>query len=404
MDRTPSLSLSSNKDKELKGCAKLLATKNTIDLLTSFICRLANIGDHFYRFNDGRDHDGMVDIYDCLLMKDWTNCVNDLHRMLSKTSIREHYIFENLLNIIKLEQKLDIVKKVLNVHPEDKVHHKTLRKSIIGCFNDTKLSPAGLKLYEPILSFCPKEEGDGQEVEIVEYKEGTDDIYIDYTYDLMNTSKDKKDEEGTNDNVGQFVEVVLAGLSKIWSSSSIHKGQVSRNALEYFSRKKIQVKLNGLTVPSSHLTDNKVNGDFVWTLWSSLLLFYDDPNVVRRYDLFCWNYSNGQRNDRLGLIYPMPFKDMDKASSSAGLNQISVNNYDFLDARFKEIDDEQTFKECVSRGIQFAEYMRNTGEARVNKALNYVPKISKTDLTDLTDLTDKKGDKAKGEVKNDLIK
>lgn len=73
-----------------------------------------------------------------------------------------------------------------------------------------------------------------------------------------------------------FAHRILSGLSRIWTEKQYQK---SRDALEYLSRRKLQIELPDKSWPSP--TPETAN-QFIWFLWGAVLCFFQHADIVQK--------------------------------------------------------------------------------------------------------------------------
>jgi hypothetical protein len=103
----------------------------------------------------------------------------------------------------------------------------------------------------------------------------------------------------TGSETHAFMHRVLAGLGRLLEkedSLNLHR------ALEYISRKKVQLKLPHVwPAPSTQLADK---GDPVWFLWGAMLcLLPNDAHVATLWELYQYNWRTGAKTARAGLLW-----------------------------------------------------------------------------------------------------
>ena len=100
-----------------------------------------------------------------------------------------------------------------------------------------------------------------------------------------------------------FYNRILAGFSKIIVEN---KYDDIRTGLEYISRKRLILPLQNIW-PAPTENDAK-GGDPCWLLWGMLLSIYPtNVNVATNYKLFCLNWRKSVRNERIGLLWGIPY-------------------------------------------------------------------------------------------------
>jgi hypothetical protein len=148
-----------------------------------------------------------------------------------------------------------------DIDPITNARVNKLRESVIACFPDkAMLTVSGKELFQKIL---PNE---------------TADTYM-------------------------FYNRILAGFSKIIAEEDWIN---YRNGLEYISRKKLNLPLREKW-PAASENDAEA-GDPCWFLWGMILLVYpNDKNVATQFKLFCSNWRKNVRNERIGLLWGIPY-------------------------------------------------------------------------------------------------
>jgi hypothetical protein len=100
-----------------------------------------------------------------------------------------------------------------------------------------------------------------------------------------------------------FYNRILAGFSKIIANE---EWENYRNGLEYISRKRLSLPLRNVW-PAPTEADAE-GGDPCWFLWGMVLSLYpNDKNVATHYKLFCMNWRKNVRNERIGLLWGIPY-------------------------------------------------------------------------------------------------
>jgi hypothetical protein len=113
-----------------------------------------------------------------------------------------------------------------------------------------------------------------------------------------------------------FMQRILAGLTKLWSESDISG---SRIALEYLSRKRMN-----LPRPKWITGAGMDDCDIIWTLWGAVLLFFPKNMIIQSlYQLFVFSYKKQHKNDRLGLLWCILF--VAKGSDSKITDDFTAN-------------------------------------------------------------------------------
>jgi hypothetical protein len=185
--------------------------------------------------------------------KTWGEVNTDIFRLIEK---EEFHIQEALLCTTKL-----MLINQRDATPHIKSHVQHLRNAVIGCFPDkAMLSPAGKDRFGRIL---PAEDNE---------------LYA-------------------------FYNRILAGFSKI-----IGEGRYNdmRDGLEFISRKRLALPLSNAW-PAINQTEADA-GDPCWFLWGMILLVYsDNKNVATNFKLFCSNWRKNVRNERIGLLWGIPY-------------------------------------------------------------------------------------------------
>ena len=185
--------------------------------------------------------------------KTWGEVNTDIGRLVEND---QFHIQEALLCTTKL---MLINQRDTNPHIKSHVQH--LRNAVIGCFPDkAMLSPAGKERFGRIL---PEEDND---------------LY-------------------------EFYNRILAGFSKI-----IGEGRYNdmRDGLEFISRKRLSLPLRN-SWPAVNQTEADA-GDPCWFLWGMILSVYsDNKNVATNFKLFCSNWRKNVRNERIGLLWGIPY-------------------------------------------------------------------------------------------------
>lgn len=177
----------------------------------------------------------------------WNALVRDLHATLTTPIIHERQIFTLIIRICMIRLQLPPTY-------EPPIHMQRLRRLVIDRFPAAaQLSAAGSQRFEPLFPAGQAEK--------------------------------------------TFVTTILAGLTRLWTEQPW--SETSRLALQYLSRKKTVIPMNGWPAPTAELGRK---GDLVFTLWGAMILFTDAPAVLRRYDLFCWNFSPAHKGARIGLL------------------------------------------------------------------------------------------------------
>jgi len=136
-----------------------------------------------------------------------------------------------------------------------------LRETVIGCFPErAMLSISGREVFQKLL---PND---------------TDDTYM-------------------------FYNRILAGFSKIIEEEQWDN---YRNGLEYISRKKLNLPLRQQW-PAPTESDAE-GGDPCWFLWTMILLIYPMNEIIATHlKLFCLNWRKSIRNERIGLLWGIPY-------------------------------------------------------------------------------------------------
>lgn len=283
----------------LELCVTMVIAENMVDLMTQIIHALSEFG-------------YLLDLTHSL-WPTWNALIADVHHLLSKNSIRERKIYGIVVRICLLHTQLQS-----NDEKQIKqMHHQRLRREIINSFPSTaSLSEAGKKTFAPLL---PNDE-----------------------------------------QLARFMNVVLAGLTRLWTENDSPNRKLSKLALEYFSRKK-------LAVPIKEESDSK-RTDLMWSLWKALMLFQKDHNnqsILNRYDLFCWNYSTAQKSQRLGLLI-------------AGLNAIdAIDSTEDASLKKKMLKEEREFIDTyVDWALEVAMQFRKESVDVVQDAMKFVPKVA----------------------------
>jgi len=104
------------------------------------------------------------------------------------------------------------------------------------------------------------------------------------------------------DDLYKFYNRILAGLIKLFvedDSSEIRK------VLEYLTRKKNKMPMPHI-FPCPNSKEAK-KGDQLWFLWGAVLLYYDNERININWKLFMYNWRQSIRNDRVGLLWGIPF-------------------------------------------------------------------------------------------------
>ena len=185
--------------------------------------------------------------------KTWANVNTDIVSIIDSD---EFHIKNALLCTTKLmllnQRDIDIKKSQ---------HVQQLRKVVIDCFpNQAMLSSPGKELFHRIL---PPE----------------------------------------NHELYGFYNRILAGFSKIIVEN---KYDDIRNGLEYVSRKKLSLPLEGIW-PAPTESD-AFSGDPCWFLWGMILSIYSkNENVATNFKLFLLNWRKSVRNDRIGLLWGISY-------------------------------------------------------------------------------------------------
>jgi hypothetical protein len=165
-----------------------------------------------------------------------------------------------------IQKALLCTTKLMLLNQRDIDTHKTmhvqrLRNMIIGCFPDkASLSEVGKQMFQRIL---PPE----------------------------------------NHEHYSFYNRILAGFSKLFSDENYDD---MHNGLEYISRKKLILPMINIW-PAPSDTDASI-GDPCWLLWGALLLYYkNNENIATNFKLFSSNWRKNIRNDRIGLLWGIPY-------------------------------------------------------------------------------------------------
>jgi len=183
-----------------------------------------------------------------LVAHDYVNCLRILGAMVEETDIKVKDAMLYTLRLCFVFEKISVV--------QDRASIIALKEQLGNVFPEkATLSAAGKLMFKQIL---PK--------------------------------------ENTEEN--EFVQRILAGLSKIWTEQDY---DVSRTALEYLSRRRLSIPK-----PKSIMPSIMDDSDLCWTLWGAALsFFHNNKDVATTFKLFTWNYTKSCKTTRIGLLWPI---------------------------------------------------------------------------------------------------
>jgi len=187
----------------------------------------------------------------------WKDVINDTYNIVKSESfnIEEALLLTTKMCIFNKELLLAENGASLTSDKKPMVHIKHLRNIILEDFPEgAMLSTAGMKRYKRILP-------ENQE-------------------ELL------------------FSHRILSGLSRIWTDRQYEK---SRDALEYLSRRRLNISLPDKTWPSP--TPESSN-EIIWFLWGAVMCFFQHIDIVYKiFFLFKKTTKKNRKQQRLGLLW-----------------------------------------------------------------------------------------------------
>lgn len=95
-----------------------------------------------------------------------------------------------------------------------------------------------------------------------------------------------------------FAHRILSGLSRLWTEKQYEK---SRDALEYLSRRNLELQLPDPSWPSPSQDTSR---EFIWFLWGAVMCFFQHMETVYKlFFLFQKGVKKYRRIQRLGLLW-----------------------------------------------------------------------------------------------------